>query len=114
VNKVSTLRKLGVAARVAGNQAGRNRTVNALGGAVRAGARSFGRVLHQLWLEITGVLFFTLALSGLGATVREYGKYHTGQASMGRVVLAVCFTLTFAWFGMSSFWRVRRKTKAVR
>jgi hypothetical protein len=72
-------------------------------------ARAFGRVLHQLWLEVTGVIFLIMALSFAGATVKEYGKYHAGQAGLGRVAIAICFTVTFAWFGVSSFWRVKKK-----
>ena len=96
-------------ARVATQQVKRSRTVRALSGAVSATARSFERVLHQLWLEVTGVVFLIMALSFGGASVREYGKYHAGQAGLGRVVVAICFTVTFAWFGASSFWRVKKK-----
>jgi len=109
VSKVSALRKLGVVTRIAGQQAGRNRTFSALMGAVRTTGRSFGNVMHQLWLELTGVIFLIMALGFAGASVKEYGKYHAGQAGAGRVAVAVCFTLTFAWFGLSSFWRVRKK-----
>ncbi len=72
-------------------------------------ARSFGRVLHQLWLEVTGFVF--LALAGIGgvALSREYVKYQAGKTGPGRLVVAVCFCLTFGYFGLSSFWRVRRK-----
>lgn len=96
-------------ARVAGTQAGRSRTFTALWGAARATARSFGHVLHQLWLEVTGVIFLIMALSFGGASFKEYGKYHAGQIGPGRVGLAVCFTFIFVWFGLSSFWRVRKK-----
>jgi len=109
VSKVSALRKLGVVTRIAGQQAGRNRTFSALMVAVRTTGRSFGNVMHQLWLELMGVIFLIMALGFAGASVREYGKYHAGQAGAGRVAVAVCFTLTFAWFGLSSFWRVRKK-----
>ena len=109
VSKVSTLRKLGVVARVAGEQAGRSRTVNALWGAARTTARSFGQVLHQLWLEVAGVIFLMMSLSLGSKAAREYGKYHSGQIGPGRVGLAVCFTMAFAWFGVSSFWRAHKK-----
>lgn len=109
--KVSTWRKMGVVARVAGNQAGKSRTVNAAWAATKATARSFGRVLHQLWLEVTGVIFLMLALSFGGASVKEFGKYQSGHIGLGRVAAAVFFTLIFAWFGLSSFWRVRRKSQ---
>jgi len=111
VSKVSAFRKLGVVARVAGQQAGRNRTLSAVGGAVRTTARSFGRAAHQLWLEVTGLFFLIMALSFAGATVKEYGKYHAGGVGGGRLAVAICFTLTFAWFGLSSFWRARRKSQ---
>ena len=109
VVKVSTWRKLAVVARVAGQQAGRNRTVSAFAKAARATARSFANVLHQLWLEIVGVIFLVMALSFTSASVKEYGKYHAGQVGAGRVAVTICFAVTFAWFGVSSFWRVRKK-----
>ena len=62
---VSTTRKLGIAARVAGRvisqQAGRSRTLGALTNAGRATATHCGRVLGQLWLEVTGFVFLALA-----------------------------------------------------
>ena len=115
MNKVSALRKLGVVARVtgkmAGEQAGRNRTLSAVMGAVRTTVRSFGRAAHQLWLEVTGVIFLIMALSFAGATVKEYGKYHAGGGGGDRLAIAIGCTITFAWFGLSSFWRARRKSQ---
>jgi hypothetical protein len=111
VSKVSALRKLGVAARIARDQAGRSRTANALLSAMSATGRSFGRAAHMLWLEVTGLLFLVMALGFAGASVKEYGKYHAGQVGSGRLAIAICFTVAFAWFGLSSFWRVRRKSQ---
>jgi hypothetical protein len=110
VNTVSALRKLGVVARVAGQQAGRSRTFGALMSGVRTTGRSFGRAAHQLWLEVTGTVFLAMALFGAAAGVREYMKYAAGHTTAGRVAIAVCFTLAFAWFGLSSFWQVRKKS----
>jgi hypothetical protein len=109
VSKVSAARKLGVVARVAGQQVKRSRTARAETQAVSATARSFGRVLHQLWLEVTGLVFLVMAASGGFAAAKEYAKYEAGRAGLGRVVVAICFTVTFAWFGVSSFWKVRQK-----
>ena len=111
VAKVSAWRKAGVAARVAGEQAGRNRVVGAVMGAVKTTARSFGRVIHQLWLEVTGLIFLIMALSFGAAAVKEYGPYRAGQAGPGRLGIAVCVTVAFTWFGLSSFWRARRKSQ---
>ncbi|HEX3822477.1 MAG TPA: hypothetical protein VHW45_19250 [Candidatus Sulfotelmatobacter sp.] len=102
---------MGVVARVAGQQAGRNRTVKAAWNAVCGTTRSFGNVLHQLWLEVMGVIFLVMALTFASGAVREYGKYHAGQTGPGRLGIAVLFAATFTWFGLSSFWRVRQKAK---
>ena len=91
----------------------RSRTGRALLAGFRATAHSFGGVLHQLWLEVVGFTF--LAMAGVGAMdgVREYGKYQSGHATgPGRLVLAVCFTVSFTWFGLSSFWRVKKRAKS--
>ena len=102
-----------VAANVAANMVQRSRTGRAVLAGIRATAHSFGRVLHQLWLEVTGFTFLALAGVGAMACIREYGKYQSGHATgPGRLLLAVCFTVSFTWFGLSSFWRVRRRTKS--
>jgi len=84
--------------------------MGAVMGAVRTTARSFGRAMRQLWLEVTGTVFLSMAVFGAAALVREYLKYSSGQATPGRVAVALAFTLAFGWFGLSSFWRVRRKS----
>jgi len=109
VAKVSTLRKLSIAARIAGQHLRQRRAVGAVIQAARATASHFGRVLGQLWLEVTGFVFLALAGIGALALVRESAKFHAGQGNHTRVVAAVCFTGLFAWFGVSSFWRVRKK-----
>jgi len=105
------MRKLGVVARVAGEQAGRNRTLSAIMSGVRATLRSFWHALHQLWLEVTGTLFLSIAAFGAIALVREYMKYQTGHTTLSRLAVVLAFTVTFAWFGLSSFWRVRRRSQ---
>jgi hypothetical protein len=108
--KVSTVRKLGILARIAAQHAGRTRTVGAVLKGARTTALHFGRVLHQLWLEVTGFVFLALAFIGAGAFLREYARYQAGQTTTGRVVVAIVFTLTFTWFGATSFWRVWKKS----
>jgi len=111
VTSISTARKISIAARIAAQHAGSSRTFRAIMRASRATSGVFGRVLHQLWLEVTGFVFLFLAGIGGLALVREYQKYEVGKTSLGRVAIAICFCLTFAYFGFSSFWRVRRKNK---
>jgi hypothetical protein len=99
-----------VVARVAGQQVKRSRTVRAASSAVTATTRAFGKVMHQLWLEVIGVVFLGMAVIGGIEAAREYAKYAAGRAGVRGVVVAICFTVTFAWFGVSSFWRVRKKS----
>ena len=107
------LRKTKLILRVAANMVEHSRTGRALLAGMRATARSFGLVLHQLWLEVSGFTFLALAGIGAMAGMREYGKYQSGHAAgPGRLLLAVCFTVSFTWFGLSSFWRVKRKVKS--
>ena len=106
---VSTVRKLSIMARIAAQHAGRTRTVSAVLKGARTTALHFGRVLHQLWLEVTGFVFLALAFIGAGAFFREYARYQAGQTTSARVGVAIVFTLTFTWFGASSFWRVWKK-----
>ena len=107
--KVSTGQKLGIAVRIAAQQAGKNRWLGAMWRGAKVTAVSFSRVLGILWLEVTGFVFLSLSAIGGLAFAREYAKYQAGKTGSGRVILAVAFTLTFAWFGVSSFWRARRK-----
>jgi hypothetical protein len=113
MSSVSTGRKLGIAARVASRvisqHARRTRTFGAVTKAARATASHFGRILGQLWLEVTGFVFLFLAGIGVIAFFREYAKYQAGHTTSGRVLLAVCFAALFGWFGVDSFWRVRKR-----
>jgi hypothetical protein len=106
------VRKIRLVCRAAAQSRERSRAASAVRAGMRATVLAFGRVLHQLWLEVTGFTFLAMAGIGAMAGVREYGKYQSGHAAgPGRLLLAVCFTISFTWFGLSSFWRVKRKAK---
>jgi hypothetical protein len=113
MTNVSTTRRLSIVARVASRmaaqRAGRSRLFTAVLSAGRTTAGHFGRVLHQLWLEVTGFVF--LALAGIGgfAFLRELVKYQAGKEGLLRASVAIVFTFVFAWFGVTSFLRVRKK-----
>jgi hypothetical protein len=106
---VSTARKLSILARVAAQQAGRSRTAGAIFKGLQATAVHVGRVLHQLWLEVTGFVFLGLAGIGAFGTVHEYTLHQVGKAGWSRVLITLGFTLMCAWFGISSFWRAHKK-----
>jgi putative exporter of polyketide antibiotics len=106
---VSSTRKLGIAARIAGEQVKRSRTYGALLSGARATFSHFGAVLRQLWLEVTGFVFVAFALVGGGALVKELSAYHAGNGAFSKVSAAAGFTLMFAWFGASSFYKARNR-----
>ncbi len=98
-----------MASRVATDHVKRSRGLKAAKSAVMTVGRSVGRALHELWLEMIGLVFLLMAASGAVAATHEFAKYRAAHTGVGRVVAAICFTVMFGWFGVSSFWRVRRK-----
>ena len=95
--------------RVAGRKGGENRWVRALYRAGKVTWDRVGRVLHVLWLEVTGLLFLALAVIGGAAAVRGYSRYTAGSTGLAKPALAAVFALVFAYFGITSFWRSWRK-----
>jgi hypothetical protein len=95
--------------RIAGTKTGENRLVRAVYRAGSVTLQSVGRVLHVLWLEVTGLFFLGLAFMGAAAAVREHHRQLAGSGSGAKMLLASSFAVLFGYFGMSSFWRSRRK-----
>ncbi len=75
----------------------------------KAASASFAKIFHVLWLEVTGFIFFILALLAGTAAVREYHKAASGPINMNKVWAAGALVLVFLYFGMSSFWRARKR-----
>ena len=107
--QISTARKAGVVAGVAARQVRRNRWFRGGVAAFQAISRSVARVAHLLWLEITGLFFLLFAIVGTVALTHEYPKYQAGKIGASKLVLTLIFAIVFGYFGVSSFWRVRRK-----
>ena len=97
--------------RVAGRKTGENRWVRAFYKAGSVTVRNVSHVLHVLWLEVTGLFFLALGFVGAAAAVREYHRRSLGAGSTGKMLLAATFGLLFAYFGVSSFWRSRRRQR---
>jgi len=109
VTVAAKARKASHLARFVVQQTGRSERFRSLRTAGQMTLRHFRKILGQLWLEVTGFVFLAIAAIGAVALVREYLKLNAGTSSSGRVVLALCFTLMFGWFGLSSFLRIRRR-----
>ena len=97
-------------ARVAGRTR-QGRIANALLRGLQATASSVVRVLHLLFLEVTGFLFLCIGVIGGFACWREYVNVQAHTAPQYKFWVAVAFTLMFLWFGATSFWRARKKKK---
>ena len=87
-------------------QAGNRRLTAAAGAALKGVFGHLGRTLHLLWLEIAGAFFFVFAVVFALAAGREHLKPDTDTT---RLALSLSFTILFAWFAGTSFWRARRK-----
>jgi protein-S-isoprenylcysteine O-methyltransferase Ste14 len=114
VSQPSEAAKWGTRAAAAVQVAGRTRqgrVVKALFSGAHAAATSFLRVLHLLFLEVTGFLFLCIGSIGALASWREYHKVQAGTAPQRNLVIALVFSAMFLWFGITSFWRARRKNK---
>jgi len=96
-------------ARVGSRMAGQSRLLGALGAGARGALGSLRKAAHGLLLEVTGVFFILFVVIGAGATWRAYGAWSAGKIGPGKMVLAVCFTVLFAYFAVTSFWRSHRK-----
>src|SRR5258705_5219196 len=105
----STARKVAWAVQAVAGQARRSRVAGALLSGARATAASVGKVLHVLWLEVTGFIFLCLGAIGAAAGAREFYKPEAGAPNFNKVWAAGLFAALFAYFGVSSFWRARKK-----
>jgi hypothetical protein len=67
------------------------------------------KTLRVLFLEVSGFVFICFTVIVVSAFLREYRKYATHQVGPERVILAGVVGAMFLYFGLSSFWRARRK-----
>ncbi len=95
--------------RVAGTKTGENRLARALYRAGSVTVQNTARVLHILWLEVTGLFFLVLAFVCGAAAVREHHRQLAGTGSAGKMMLAWALAAMFGYFGVNSIWRSKRK-----
>ena len=69
--------------------------------------------LRVLFLEVSGFIFLCFSVIIVSAFIREYREYSMHQIGLERVVLAGAVGTMFLYFGVSSFWRARRKRSGV-
>jgi hypothetical protein len=98
---------LGSVVRTLSNPGQRSKMGKGLMAGGSAFLRASAKAAHLLWLEVTGFFFLCFAVIGSFATIREYRAYTAGKPVGGKVVMGICFTLMFLYFGLSSFFRAR-------
>ena len=86
-----------------------NRYVNAGISAGKTTAAHTGKVAHTLWLEVTGFIFSVFAMIGAAAARKEYVALKGPWNRDPRFLITLTFALMFAWFGISAFYKARRR-----
>ncbi|OFW25839.1 MAG: hypothetical protein A3H27_05165 [Acidobacteria bacterium RIFCSPLOWO2_02_FULL_59_13] len=69
--------------------------------------RYAARILHRLWLEVTGVMFLSMAAFAVPSILREWRAYQ-GGGPLWKPMSAVLFLCMMAGFGVYSFLKARR------
>jgi hypothetical protein len=69
--------------------------------------KNMARILHRLWLEMTGTLFLGMAAFGGFSLWKEWRAYHAG-GELWKPLSALVFVVGMAGFGLNSFFRARR------
>jgi hypothetical protein len=69
--------------------------------------RQAARILHRLWLEITGAVFLGLALLGTVSVWKEWNAYPEAS-DLWEPVAALTFVVMMAGFGIYSFLKAGR------
>lgn len=69
-------------------------------------ARHMGKILGQLFHEVTGFVFLALALIATPAVVKEWRG-----GTRPRLVMACIFVLVMVYFGITSFVKARKAAR---
>jgi len=78
MGRVSTTKKIVLVVQVVARQAGHTRIGKALLSGARVTAASLGKILHVLWLEVTGFIFLCLGLMGRGRGTSGISQVRAG------------------------------------
>jgi hypothetical protein len=104
----------GTAFRLLKGKPGRNkRWFRGFQSGAAAFAKTMAGTLRVLFLEVSGFIFICFTAMIVSAFFREYRKYAMHQVGMERVILAAAISAMFFYFGLSSFWRARRKRSKI-
>jgi hypothetical protein len=69
--------------------------------------------LHILWNEVIGFVFIVLAVAMTPSAWRSYRALEADSSNFFRLAVTVAFSITMAWFGVTSFLKARRIRRQV-
>jgi hypothetical protein len=95
--------------RIAGRGARNSRVLKSGYAAAGNALRSLKRVLHLLFLQAAGLIFCLFAVAIVAELPRVYREQVAQKHGPGRLYLLAVLAFMFLWFGLTSFWRSRRK-----
>lgn len=93
---------------MAGRGASKSRIFRGIYSGVSTAWRSISRVLHLLFLQIVGLVFCLFAVSMAVRIPRAYRERLAGSGTQEFYLLSI-LSVVFLWFGLTSFWRARRR-----
>ena len=93
---------------MAGRTAHKSRIFRAAYAGVSAFLRTAVRIFRLLFLQMVGLIFCLLAASLAVRIPRAYHDRLAGQARFELYLLCI-LSVMFLWFGLTSFWRARRR-----
>jgi hypothetical protein len=93
---------------MAGRTAGKSRLFRAAWSGVSAFLSAVGRVVRLLFLQMVGLIFCLLAASLVVRIPRAWHDRMRGNNAYELYVLCI-LSLMFLWFGLTSFWRARKR-----
>lgn len=65
------------------------------------------RPLHVLWNQVIGFFFLSLGALAVPSILKDIKD----PGHFPRLILTIPFTLTMAFFGISSFWKARKAAR---
>jgi hypothetical protein len=88
---------------------GKNRFLRAGYLGIRTACHSLARVIRLCFLQITGLVFCLFAVEFALRLPGTYREQLAGRHGPRELYLLALFTVAFAWFGVTSFWRARKR-----
>ncbi len=88
---------------------GSNRLAKGVVAGGTAFAKATSRVANVLFLEVMGLIFVVMGIGFAGRAVAMYFQQAKSQNPQRDLIILTVLAIMFLYFGITSFWRARRK-----